>query len=276
MTSTDGRGARLRARLASGLLVAPGVADAFEARMVAQAGYDAVYVSGAAVANKLLGAPDLGLVTATEMADALARICDAVDVPVIADADTGYGNVLNAQRTVRAYARAGVAALHIEDQVFPKRCGHFDGKQVIGQHEAAHKIRAACDARPDDDAIARANAFAEAGADLLFVDALEQRAQIEMMPRHLHRPVLFNMVEGAKTPQVTHAELAGWGYALVIHPSFLLRVQAKAARNALARLRADGGSHGLRDEMLTFDDRQQIVDLPGYTALERRYGAKND
>jgi 2-methylisocitrate lyase-like PEP mutase family enzyme len=279
----------LRHRLAQpGILVAPGVYDAFGARMVEASGFAAVYATGAGISNALLGVPDLGLVSLTEMTDTMTRICEATSLPVIADADNGYGNALNVQRAVRAYARAGVAALHIEDQVMPKRCGHFDGKAVIPAEEMMQKVRAALDARGKggpmiiartdalathgfDEAVRRANLYAEAGADMLFVDALTTREQVARLPGLLNAPVLFNMVEGAKSPLFGHDELAQFGYTLVIHPSLLLRVQAKAAMDALAGLKVHRSSAPLLENALSFAERQKLVKLDDFEAIERRY-----
>lgn len=271
-----------------GLIVAPGVSDAYMARMVQAAGFETIYVSGAGIANTLLGVPDLGLTTMTEMVDQITHICDASNLPVIADADNGYGNALNVQRTVRAYERAGVAAMHIEDQVMPKRCGHFNGKEVISAEEYVQKLRAALDARHDPDfviiartdalathgfneAVRRAQLYAENGADVIFVDAPTSREQIAQLPKLINKPLLFNMVEGAKTPLFSHAELADFGYKIVIHPSLINRVIAKATLDALRLLKAEGTSASVVPHMLTWADRQQLVGLPEFEALEQKY-----
>lgn len=271
-----------------GLIVAPGVSDAYMARMVQAAGFETIYVSGAGIANTLLGVPDLGLTTMTEMVDQISRICAASDLPVIADADNGYGNALNVQRAVRAYERAGVAAMHIEDQVMPKRCGHFNGKEVISAEEYVQKLRAALDARHDpdfviiartdalathgfDEAVRRAQLYAENGADVIFVDAPTSREQIAQLPKLINKPLLFNMVEGAKTPLFSHAELADFGYKIVIHPSLINRVIAKATLDALRLLKAEGTSAPVVPHMLTWADRQQLVGLPEFEALEQKY-----
>ncbi|MCW1968036.1 MAG: oxaloacetate decarboxylase [Anaerolineae bacterium] len=271
-----------------GLIVAPGVSDAYMARMVRAAGFETIYVSGAGIANTLLGVPDLGLTTMTEMVDQITRICDASDLPVIADADNGYGNALNVQRAVRAYERAGVAAMHIEDQAMPKRCGHFNGKEVISAEEYVQKLRAALDARHDpdfviiartdalathgfDEAVRRAQLYADNGADVIFIDAPTTREQIAKLPKLIHKPLLFNMVEGAKTPLFSHAELADFGYKIVIHPSLINRVIAKATLDALRLLKAEGTSASVVPHMLTWADRQQLVGLPEFEALEQKY-----
>src|SRR2546427_3233237 len=216
---------RLRALLnAPGLIIAPGAYDGLSARLVEQAGFDVVYMTGSGAANSLLGEPDLGLTTMTEMANQAVRICAATSLPVIADADTGYGGPLNVRRTVQEYERAGVAGLHIEDQVFPKRCGHFEGKQVIPVEEMVGKIRAALDARTDpnlviiarsdaaaveglDAALARGHAYEDAGADALFIEAPRALDELRAIGRSFHVPLVANMVEGGATPLQPAAEL---------------------------------------------------------------------
>lgn len=279
----------LRRMLAEpGLIVAPGAADALTARLIVEAGFAAVYASGAAIANTLLGAPDIGLVSFSESLEAVRRIAEAVPIPVIADADTGYGNAVNVLRTARAFEAAGAAAIQLEDQVSPKRCGHFDGKAVIDPAEMDQKIRAAVDARRDpdfviiartdslathgfDEAVARGRRYAAAGADAIFVDAPTTREQVSALPAAVGAPMLFNMVEGAKTPLFTHEELAGFGYRIVIHPSLVLRVAAKAGLEALRALKRDGDSRAALARMLDWDERQRLVQLPEYQALEKRY-----
>jgi 2-methylisocitrate lyase-like PEP mutase family enzyme len=281
----------LRALLARRtMLVAPGAADAFMARLIEDAGFEVVYMTGAGVSNALLGMADVGLATLTEMADQARRISEAVQIPVISDADTGYGNPLNVRRTVRAFEQAGAAGIHIEDQVSPKRCGHFSGKEVIDAEEMAQKVRAACEARRDPDfliiartdslathgfeeAVRRANRYAEAGADMVFVDAPTTRDEALSLPSRVRAPALFNMTEGARTPLFSHAELAAAGYALTIHPNLLLRVAGKAMAGALHTLKAEGTSGGLLDEMMDWNERQRVVGLPAIQALERKYAA---
>lgn len=273
---------------APGLIVAPGVSDAYMARMVQATGFETIYISGAGIANSLLGVPDLGLTTMTEMVDQITRICEATTLQVIADADNGFGNVLNVQRAVRAYERAGVAAMHIEDQVMPKRCGHFNGKDVISAEEYVQKLRAALDARRDpdfviiartdalathgfDEAVRRARLYAETGADVIFVDAPTTLEQISQLPQLIDKPLLFNMVEGAKTPLFSHAELAAFGYKIVIHPSLLNRVAAKATLAALQTLKSEKSSAPIVPHMLSWADRQQLVGLPEFEEIERKY-----
>ena len=238
------------------LLVAPGAWDGLTARLVEQAGFQAVYMTGAGTAAAH-GFPDYGLVTGTEMAANAGRMADCTTIPLIADADTGYGNELNVTRTVRDYERAGVAALHIEDQVAPKRCGHLDGKQVIPTEEFAGKIRAAVQARRDpdlviiartdaravadlDEAVARANAAVEAGADLIFVEAIPEMAELAAVPQRVHGPCLLNVVPGGKTPPVDLGAAQAMGYAMAICPAVLLTTVLAAGDRALADLKAMG------------------------------------
>ena len=279
----------LRARLeAPGILVLPGVADALVARLAASAGFEAVYATGAGVANALLGVPDLGLTTATEAADQVARIADAVDVPVIADMDTGFGNAINARRSMQAFERAGAAGIQIEDQVFPKRCGHFDGKAVIPVGEMVGKLRAVLDARRDpsvvviartdaiatdglDAALDRAAAYREAGADVLFIEAPTDRDALLALPGRVAAPLLANMVEGGRTPLLSAAELDRAGYRIALFANTALRVGAAAIRGAFDELRRSGDAGPLQDRMLSWADRQALVDLPAYQRLEQRY-----
>ena len=270
------------------ILVVPGCADALTARLAVQAGFECVYATGAGIANGLLGQPDVGLTTMTELVDQVGRICEAVAVPVIADIDTGFGNALNVRRTVRAMERAGAAGVQLEDQVFPKRCGHFDGKAVVATGEMVGKVRAALEARRDDglvviartDALAvegleaaveRASAYAAAGADLVFVEAPRDRASLEALPRRIAAPLVANMVEGGLTPLLSAAELQAMGYRLVLFANTALRVAAAAVRDAFAELRSTGDARGLVDAMLGWQERQALVGLPELEALAARY-----
>jgi 2-methylisocitrate lyase-like PEP mutase family enzyme len=243
-------------RLLSGgdLLVAPGVYDGLSARLARHAGFAAVYATGGGIARGM-GYPDLGLLGLTEVAERLAGIVEHAGVPVIADADTGYGNALNVRRTVRAFERAGVAALHLEDQTFPKRCGHLDEKSVVPVAEMVQKLRAARDA---------------AGADVLFVEAPTSEAQIEVIARRLPGPKLLNMFEGGKTPLVPLARLQALGYRIVIIPSDLQRAAIRAMQDVLAAIRRDGNSHAVTDRMASFAERETIVGTADYLALDRR------
>jgi 2-methylisocitrate lyase-like PEP mutase family enzyme len=271
------------------IVVAPGVFDGLSARLAGQAGFSAVYATGGGIA-RAMGVPDLGLLSATEIIAHLAPIVEHAGVPVIADADTGYGNALNTRRTVREFARLGVAGLHLEDQQFPKRCGHYDDKALVAVAEMAQKLRAARDALDDPDfvliartdaiavegfdaAIARAQAYAAAGADVVFVEAPETVAQIEEVARRLPMPKLINMFQGGKTPLVPLPRLAELGYRIVIVPSDLQRASIRAMQDVLAAIRRDGNSAALADRLASFQEREQVVDTAAYLALDRRYGA---
>jgi 2-methylisocitrate lyase-like PEP mutase family enzyme len=278
----------LRRLLAGGeTLVAPGVYDGLSARLAARAGFPAVYATGGGIARSL-GYPDLGLLGMSEVIERLTPIVEAASVPVIADADTGYGNALNVHRTVQAFERAGVAALHLEDQTFPKRCGHLDDKGVVPVAEMVQKVRAARAAAADPDlvliartdalavegldaAIDRAHAYAEAGADVLFVEAPESLAQIEAIARRLSAPKLINMFQGGKTPLVPIARLGELGYRIVIIPSDLQRAAIRAMEDVLAAIRRDGHSAALADRMATFKEREEIVGTSSYLARDRAY-----
>jgi 2-methylisocitrate lyase-like PEP mutase family enzyme len=283
-------GARLRQRVCDGSepLLLVGCVDALTARIAAEAGFEAIYATGAGIANSQLGVPDIGLLTATEMASQVARICDAVDIPVVADLDTGYGNAINAARAVRDFERAGVAGIQIEDQVFPKQCGHFDGAEVVPRDEFLGKLRAVLDARGDpellviartdalasageDEAVARGIAYAEAGADVVFVEAPRTRDLIERLPAAIPAPLLINVVEGGKTPQLSTDELGRLGYRIVLYANTALRLAALAVQQGLAVLRREGTSISLADRLLPWDERQRLVDLNGYRELAARY-----
>src|SRR5262245_43661310 len=257
---SDPRRARLRELLdRPGIIIAPGAYDGLSARLVEQTGFDVVYMSGSGAANSLLGEPDLGLTTMSEMADQAARIAAATRLPVISDADTGYGGPLNVRRTVQEYERAGAAGLHLEDQVFPKRCGHFEGKEVIPTDEMVGKIKAALDARVDPDlviiarsdavavegldaALERAHAYEEAGADMLFVEAPHSVDELRAIAQAFRVPLVANMVEGGSTPLLPDPELEAMGFKLVLHAGTLLRAAAFAVQEALAHLRQHGGA----------------------------------
>lgn len=269
-----------------GIFVAPGVFDGISAKLVERAGFPLVYASGGAIARSM-GIPDLGLLSVTEVAARMEAIADAVSLPVIADADTGYGNALNVRRTMKQFARAGVAAVHIEDQVFPKRCGHYDDKGVVPADEMVQKLRAARDAVGENlvivartDALAiegfdrtmeRAHRYMEAGAEIIFVEAPESEAQIAAIAKALPYPKLINMFFGGKTPMVPLAELGRLGYRLMIVPSDLQRAALAAMERTLQALRAEGNSMRLVEEMYSFEQREQLVGTPGYVELERRY-----
>ena len=287
---TSGSRPSLRALLETARpVLAPGCYDALGARLIEEAGFPAVYMTGFGTSAGLLGRPDVGLVSMREMADNARRIVEAVDLPVIADADTGYGNPINVVRTVREYERAGVAALHIEDQVAPKKCGHMDGKQVVAAAEMVEKVRAAVDARVSselliiartdaraveglDAAIERAGRYREAGADVLFVEAPQSVEEIRAIAAAFpSAPLLFNYAEGGKTPPITHAVLAELGFAIVIFPIATLLSATRAMRSVLARIRADGSPINVLPDLPGFADFLDFIGLPEIHELEQRY-----
>jgi methylisocitrate lyase len=265
------------------ILVAPGAADALTARLVEDAGFAAVYVSGAGIANTQFAIPDIGLLTMTEMLEAIRRIVAAVGIPLIADADTGYGTARNVVRTVQAYEAAGVAALQVEDQVTPKISGHFSGKEVVTAEEMSRKIEAAAKARNEmliiartdslathgfEEAVRRAKLFADAGADLILIEAPTAKDQIAALPKKIHTPLVFNMTEGTTTPMTTHDELEQMGYKMVIHPSLMTRIAARAMQSALAVLQKTRSSELLLSAMLDWDERQRLTRFDEWEALE--------
>jgi 2,3-dimethylmalate lyase len=270
-------------------VLAPGCYDALGARLIEEAGFAAVYMTGFGSSAGLLGRPDVGLLSMSEMADNARRIVEAVDLPVIADADTGYGNPINVLRTVREYERAGVAALHLEDQVAPKRCGHMEGKHVVPVAEMVEKVRAAVDARTSADlliiartdaravegldaAIERAARYREAGADVLFVEAPQSVDEIRTIAAAFKEvPLLFNYAEGGKTPPIEHALLAELGYAIVIFPIGTLLAATKAIRAVLARIKADGSPINVLPELPRFGEFLDFIGLPEIRELEQRY-----
>jgi 2-methylisocitrate lyase-like PEP mutase family enzyme len=275
-------------------IVAPGVADALAARLVALEGFDAIYMTGFGTSLTRLGAPDVGLLTATEMVDNAARIADASNLPLVADADTGYGNPINTRRTIRDYEKAGVAGVHLEDQVWPKRCGHLAGKRVIPTAEMVAKIKAACDARSDGDfvIIARCDAIAvegldaalergaryrEAGADMLFIEAPVGREQVERVAKAFSGiPLLYNMAASGKTPDLAADELGRLGFRLSIFPNWIILAAIPAMRALLRELKRAGGIAGVRDKVATFKEFTEIAGLPEIQELERRYGVPED
>ncbi len=286
---------RLRALLARpGCTIAPGVADGLGARLVALEGFDAVYMTGFGTSLTRLGMPDVGLLTATEMVDNAARIVDASNLPVVADADTGYGNPVNVRRTVRDYERAGVAGIHLEDQMWPKRCGHLAGKRVISTAEMSAKIRAACDARNDPDflIIARTDAIAveglnaafdraaryrEAGADMLFVEAPVGVGEVqEVAARFKGVPLLYNMAASGKTPDLPADELGRLGFKLAIYPNWILLAAIPAMQALLRELKVTGGIARVRSQVATFKQFTEVAGLPEIQALEARYGVPEE
>lgn len=279
---------QLRELLRAGdVVVAPGVWDGLSARLVARAGFPAAYATGGGIARSM-GYPDLGLLSLSEITSRLANIVEHAGVPVIADADTGYGNALNAQRAVREFERAGVAALHLEDQTFPKRCGHYDDKSVVPAAEMAQKLRAARDAMTDSDilliartdalavegldaAVERAQAYAAAGADVIFIEAPVSVEQIEAIARRVPQPKLINMFQGGKTPLVPVTRLKALGYQIVIIPSDLQRAAIRAMDDVLTAIARDGSSAALAERMASFTEREAVVDTAAYLARDAKY-----
>jgi len=280
----------LRTRLTrKPIVVTPGVYDAFTALAATQAGFATLYVSGAAIAYTRLGRPDIGLVGMSEVADTIALIRDRVDAHLIVDADTGYGNALNVVRTVRTFERAGASAIQLEDQDFPKRCGHLDGKGLIAADEMTGKIKAALDARRSPEtliiartdavavegferAIERAALYQEAGADMLFVEAPKTREELARVTKALPGvPLMANMVEGGKTPTLSAAELETIGFALVIFPGGIVRAIAHHASGYYASLAANGTTEPFRNQMLDFDGLNRVIGTPEMIALGKRY-----
>ncbi len=281
----------LRQRLARApILVAPGVCDPLTALLATAAGFEAIYLSGAAIAYTRLGRPDIGLVSAAEVADTIALIRDRVPTPLIVDADTGFGNALNVQRTVRVFERAGANGLQIEDQAFPKRCGHLADKRLIPVQEMVGKIKAAVDARRSSEtlilartdaiavegfeaAMARAQAYAAAGADVLFAEAPGSREQLAAITARLGGglPLMANMVEGGQTPVENATGLEQLGFSLVIFPGGIVRAMARTAQDFYATLRRDGTTDRFRDRMFDFDGLNSVIGTPEMLALGKTY-----
>jgi 2-methylisocitrate lyase-like PEP mutase family enzyme len=273
-------------------LLLPGVANALAARVVADQGFAAAYVTGAGIANTFFGVPDIGLVTVSELAAHVAAIREAFAGPLVVDADTGFGNAVNVVRTVQLLERAGADALQIEDQVFPKRCGHFAGKEVIPAAEMVAKIKAAVDTRHDPDlliiartdaiapegfaaALERAAAYREAGADVTFVEAPTSMEEIAEIPRHLPWPQLINIVIGGRTPELPNAKLEELGYAGVIYANLALQSALKGMQTALGELRRRGHIGDALNLITDFSERQRLVHKDEFDALERKYVTKD-
>jgi 2-methylisocitrate lyase-like PEP mutase family enzyme len=281
----------LKDRLSTGSpLLAPGVYDALSAALAEEAGFEAAYLSGASIAYTLLGRPDIGLVSMTEVADVMSRIRERVALPIIIDADTGFGNALNVQRTVRVFERAGASVIQLEDQTFPKRCGHLQEKTLIGAAEMAGKVRAAVDAREHalimartdaiavegfDAALDRAELYLEAGADILFIEAPEDRGQMEALTQRFASrvPLLANMVEGGRTPLADVDELGALGYRVVIFPGGLVRALSWAAREYFASLKAHGTNAPFRNRMFDFEGLQDMLGTSAMLDNARQYDA---
>jgi 2-methylisocitrate lyase-like PEP mutase family enzyme len=270
------------------LLVAPGCFDGLSARLVEEAGFEAAYLSGGAVARSM-GIPDIGLVTLSESIDRAAQVVATVKIPIIADADTGYGNAVNLVRTVREFERAGVAAIHIEDQITPKRCGHLDGKEVIPLAEMEKKLQAALATRTDpdfciiartdargvngfDDAIKRGRAFAKLGVDAIFVEAPQSEDELAEIPRRIPNvPLLVNVFKGGKTPMLPMQRLQEIGYRIAIYPSETQRAAIHAMRRTLDTLKREGTTESIDDSLTTFKERDQVVGLDDWQKIERAY-----
>ena len=282
--------ARLRALLRQDRpLLLPGAYDALSARLVEAAGFPAVYMTGFGAAASMLGRPDVGLLGLTEMAGHAARLAGAVDVPVVADADTGYGNAINVIRPVHEYERAGVAGLHLEDQVLPKRCGHLEGKQVIAPAAMVAKVRAAVEARTDPDlviiartdaramegidrAIARGRAYAEAGADMLFIEALQYEDEAAQVADELGSwPLVYNWAESGRTPQLSYDRLAALGYAMVLAPISVLLSATAAVQSTLTQLMEGRTPQGYVQSLPSFTTFLETVGFDEIEALEHRY-----
>jgi 2-methylisocitrate lyase-like PEP mutase family enzyme len=281
---------KLRSLFASGrIAVAPGAYDGLSARLVEQAGFPAVYASGGAIARSA-GVPDLGLMSVSAIVDRLASMVDVIEVPLVADADTGYGNALNAQAAARAFERAGVAAFHLEDQTFPKKCGHYDDKSIVATPEMVQKLKAVRDALHDPDfvviartdaiavegfdaAIDRASAYREAGADMIFVEAPTSEAEIAKIAGSLSGWKLINMFEGGKTPLLPVSRLQELGYHLVIIPSDTQRAAIKAMQRVLAVLARDGSAAAMTSDMVSFKEREALVDTAGYLDRGKRFAS---
>jgi methylisocitrate lyase len=282
-------GSRLRTLLArKQILMVPGAFDALSAKLIERAGFEAVYMTGGGTVTALAGLPDIGLLSMTEMALNARYIANAVGVPVFADADTGYGNALNVMRTVREYEQAGLAGLHIEDQVSPKRCGHVAGKECIPLDEMVGKIRAAVAARTDpdfviiartdaraplgfDEAVRRGRAYAEAGADVVFPEALQTRDEFADYARAVRAPLLANMAEFGKTPYLTAAEFEELGYRIVIYATSGLRVALRAMESFFAELKQRGTQTGWLDRMFTRSELYDLIGYSHYTEFEREF-----
>lgn len=287
MSSSPRKTLRALAEARRGVLV-PGAFNALSARVIEDLGFEAIYITGAGVTNMWFGLPDQGFMGLHEIADHTARIRDAVSLPLIVDADTGFGNALNVRHTVRVLERAGADCIQFEDQVSPKRCGHFSGKDVISTAEAVAKIKAAVDARTDPDllilartdacatqgfeaALERAQKFSEAGADILFVEAVTTVDEIRALPQRLARPQLMNMVIGGKTPIFSANELAGLGYGLVLYANAALQGAVAGMQKALTVLRETGCIDEDPALVVSFAERQRLVGKPALDALEAKY-----
>lgn len=280
---------RLRQLLeAKEILVAPGAHDTLTAKVIEKSGFNAVYMTGYGQAASSLGMPDIGLLCFSEMLQRARNMVAAVNVPVIADADTGFGNAVTVMRTVAEYEIAGAAAIQLEDQIAPKRCGHMVGRKVISMEEMVGKIKAACEVRKDpdfciiartdartvfgiDEAIKRAKAYEEAGADIIFVESVESIEEMELVHKEIKKPTLANMVEGGRTPMYTNSELEKIGYSLVIYPTASTYTTAKSMFTLWEKLKADGTTKTSVDNMITFADFNKLVGLDKFSEMEDKF-----
>ena len=272
--------------------VMPGAANALAARVIEATGHSMLMVSGAAVANTYLGVPDIGLVSLSELAGHVGAIRDAVNIPILIDGDTGFGNAISVIHTIRVLERAGANAIMLEDQTFPKRCGHFEGKDVISKAEMVQKIKAAVDTRADDNmmilartdsravegleaALDRARAYLEAGADFLFIEAPLSNDELAAIPRELPGIHICNMVVGGKTPLLSRQELADLGYSVIVYANVALQASMMAMQRTLQHLHDQGSIAGVEDQLMMFKERQQMVDADHFNALAQRYGTRS-
>lgn len=273
-----------------GLIVAPGAYDAWSARLIEKAGFPVVYMTGYGVSASAIGQPDIGLLTMTEMVNVARNMVNAINIPLIADGDTGYGGILNVIRTVREYEQAGIAAIQVEDQVYPKRCGHMEGKQLVPVEEMITKLRAAVHARksPDfiiiartdaravtglQDAIARANAYAEVGADVIFLEAPESVEEMKVIAASIDRPLLANMVESGKTPFLDSNALLEIGYKIIIYPVSSLYTVTKAVARTLQKLKNEGTTRNCMDDMVEFKEFNEMIGVQEQRDLEKTFSS---
>jgi 2-methylisocitrate lyase-like PEP mutase family enzyme len=269
-------------------IIVPGAANAMFARLIEDAGFPVIYVTGAGIANMALGMPDIGLTTLSEVTQTVSAISDVVDLPLIVDADTGFGNPLNMHRTVKLLEKAGASALQIEDQVFPKKCGHFAGKDVIPGAEMVQKIKAAVDARRDQNlqiiartdaraieglevALERAHSYVEAGADIIFVEAPQSIVELEQIARSFSVPLVANIVFGGKTPDPGRARFAEMGFAFTLYANATLQASLRASRQVLEALSQDGSLEQVADKLAGFEERQSVVAKPYWDSLEEKF-----
>lgn len=283
--------ALLNSRAAREPLILPGAPDALTARLIEASGFEAVYLTGAGITNARLGVPDLGLITLTELADTVEAVRGAVSIPIVVDADTGFGGPLNVRRTVQTLERRGANAIQLEDQKSPKRCGHFSGKEVIQVDEMVAQLNAALDARSDESlliiartdarqalglepALERAERYREAGADVTFVEAPESKDELVEIGQRLEGPLLVNIVEGGATPQLPAEELGALGYSIVLYANSALRGAMRGVLGVLEHLRRTGSTLGSLDQMIGWDERQQLVGKPFFDDLSARYATR--